>query len=107
MELHGLEKVIFNKPEQCDSCGSELEYIGIGRYRCISCGKELLDDYGIIKEYFRTHGSAPLLTVARETGMSKEKIKYILDGNYTEVPTTDKRAINRALFADNYKKFMS
>lgn len=105
MPLTGLQKLHFYKPDQCDSCGGVLEYKGIGRYLCTSCGKEMLDDYGTIKEYFRVHGPSPLLTVARETGISKEKIKYILDGNYTEVPTTDRNAVNYALFADQFQNY--
>ncbi len=94
MELTGLEKIIFDKPEQCDECGGKLEYRGIGRYLCLSCGKELLDDYGKIKEYFRVHGSASLLDVVRDTGISKEKVKMILDGRYTERPANISPAYN-------------
>lgn len=105
MELSGLNKITFYKPERCDSCGGELTYKGIGRYLCADCGKELLDDYGTLKEYFRVHGPTPLLIAARETGMSKDKIRYILDGRYTEIPTADAQTAKRALFADNLKNY--
>lgn len=80
MIYNGLEKLVFDQPERCDECGGNLEYKGIGRYLCLSCGKELLDDYGKIKEYFRLHGSASLMDVVRDTGISKEKVKLILNG---------------------------
>ncbi len=105
MELHGLEQIAFNRPERCDACGGDLEYKGIGRYLCINCGKELLDDYGVIKEYFRTHGATPLLTVAKETGISKQKIRYILEGNYTEIPPANSPAAGHTTFGNNYHFF--
>ena len=85
MELNRLVKIAFDKPEHCDSCGCDLEYKGIGRYQCVSCGNEMLDDYGKVKEYFGVHGSAPLFEVVRETGVSREKVRLILSGDYLDI----------------------
>ncbi len=85
MDLNRLVKITFDKPAECNSCGAALEYKGIGRYVCISCGNEMLDDYGKVKEYFRVHGSAPLFGVVRDTGVSKDKVKLILSGDYMDI----------------------
>lgn len=86
MGSNDLEKLAFKKPGQCDACGGNLEYRGLGRYRCLECGKELLDDYGKIKKYFEKHGPTPVLQIARDTGISKEKIKILLKRGTAELP---------------------
>lgn len=86
MGNNDLEKLVFDKPGQCDECCGELEYIGLGRYKCLACGKELLDDYGKIKKYFEKHGPAPVVQIAKDTGISREKIKILLKRGTAELP---------------------
>lgn len=87
MGSNDLEKLAFDHPGQCDRCGGDLEYRGIGQYRCLSCGKELLDDYGKIKRYFETHGPTPAVQIAKDTGVSREKIDILLKRGTAELPT--------------------
>lgn len=85
MEMNNLEKLLFYRPEKCSECGGKLEYLGIGRYRCMDCGCEACDDYGKVKEYFRTHGSATILQIVRATGVSKEKVNILLKRGMMEL----------------------
>lgn len=78
--MDNLEKLALVKPEKCEKCQGGLEYLGLGCYKCIECGNEMLDNYGKIKKYYQEHGQAPVFQVARETGISREHIHIILDG---------------------------
>lgn len=84
MGSNDLEKLMFEHPESCDQCGGILEYKGIGRYLCANCGNEMLDDYGKIKRYFEKHGPTPVLQLARETGISRDKIKILMNRGTVE-----------------------
>lgn len=86
MGINDLEKLAFDHPGQCDVCGGDLEYKGIGRYQCMECGRELLDDYGKIKKYFEKHGPAPVSQIAKDTGISRDKINILLKRGTAEIP---------------------
>ena len=36
MGSNDLEKLVFDHPGRCDVCGGDLEYKGIGQYRCMA-----------------------------------------------------------------------
>lgn len=78
MENNDWEKLLFDKPVKCAICGGMLEYLGIGEYRCAECGEETLDDYGKVREFLEEHAIAPVFEIARETGVSRDKVKMIL-----------------------------
>lgn len=69
----------FMKPSACDECGGELEYIGLGEYRCTKCSKQLFDDYGKVRAYLEKHDRASLADVANATGLSRAKIKRMVE----------------------------
>lgn len=83
-------KLIMSKLEQCSECGGKLEYLGIGKYKCVECGNEMLDDYGKIKEYLWEHGPTPAIVLAKETGVSREKINIVLNGGTSGGFTSNK-----------------
>lgn len=86
MENNYLEKLMYNKPGRCNKCGGDLEYLGLGEYRCLECGNEVLDDYAKIRKYFSVHGLAPAIIVARETGISRNRIESLLRKGISETP---------------------
>lgn len=86
MGSNDLEKLVFDHPGRCDMCGGDLEYKGIGQYRCVACGHELLDDYGKIKRYFEKHGPASVVQISKDTGVSREKIDILLKRGTAELP---------------------
>ncbi len=73
------EDEVFMKPSACDECGGELEYIGLGEYRCTKCSKQLFDDYGKVRAYLEKHDRASLADVADATGLSRAKIKRMVE----------------------------
>lgn len=74
-----MERLALEIPKNCEKCEGELEYLGMGQYKCKECGHEMLDNYGKIKKYYEEHGQAPIFQVARDTGISRENIHIILD----------------------------
>ena len=85
MGLRDWEKLLMRKLEHCTECGGKLEYLGLGKYKCVECGNKMLDDYGKVKEYLWEHGPTPMLTLAKETGVSREKINIVLNGGSSEI----------------------
>lgn len=94
MGINDLEKLMLEHPERCDQCGGILEYRGIGCYRCMSCGNEMLDDYGKIKKYFETHGPTSVLQISKETGLSRDKLKILLKRGTAEIPINSAFSLN-------------
>ncbi len=84
MGINGLERLIVMTPTHCDKCNGDLEYLGIGRYQCVVCGNEMLDEYGKIRNYIDTYGPAPAWMIARETGISRKTIETLMQGNSVE-----------------------
>ena len=57
------------------SCGSvDLEYVGMGEYKCNHCGKKILNDFGCVYEYVYAHPNASISDVAQATGVKEEDI---------------------------------
>lgn len=79
--MDNLDILALNRPKNCEKCKGGLEYLGLGRYKCKECGNEMLDNYGKIQKYYQEHGQAPVFQVARDTGISREDIHIILEGN--------------------------
>lgn len=82
--MGGLNELAIARPSKCDKCEGELEYLGLGHYRCKECSNEMVDNYGKIRDYYQAHGAAPVFQVARETGISKEDIHIIMNDNNIE-----------------------
>ncbi len=111
MGLNDLRRLVIQKPEQCDKCEGSMEYLGIGRYRCINCGNEMLDEYGTVREYCDKHRVATIWQVARDTGISREKIKILLEkepssfsASVGNAPKGNNRFSNKVYNFGNYSK---
>lgn len=79
--MDNLDKLALARPEKCSQCQGELNYVGLGHYKCKNCGNEMMDNYGKIKEYLHEHGHVPVFQMARDLGISREDIHIILDEN--------------------------
>lgn len=85
--MQEIEKLLReNRPEVCDLCLGKLVYRGEGIYRCKSCGHEVLDDFGKIKRYIEENGPSPAISIAKDTGVSREVIDLCLQNGKVEIP---------------------
>ena len=66
-------------PTNCKRCSGVLIYKGEGLYKCSQCGREVLDDWGIIKNFLSDNGPASILEISYATGVDKSIIKHYLD----------------------------
>ena len=80
------KKLEFDKPTACIKCGSPLEYLGIGYYRCTDCGEEMKDKFCQIKEYLEEHPKATAVTVSKDLGIDLSYINKLLRMGRLEIP---------------------
>ena len=69
-------------PTICERCGGRLKYLGGGEYKCQSCYRVQLDDYGKVREFLYDYGgSMDADMIAAYTGVSEEKlVEFMRDG---------------------------
>ncbi len=80
----GLKKLNESKPTKCDICRGGVIYRGNGEYCCKRCNRIMYDDYGKVKQYVDKHGTSSILRLAKETGVSKDVLDYLVrDGVLT------------------------
>ena len=63
-------------PMQCERCGTQLEGMGQGVYRCVKCNIEYYDDFRKIRNFIEENGPAPARIISRETGVSLQSVDY-------------------------------
>ena len=81
-------------PTQCSKCGSNhLHYKGLGEYCCGECENMEYDDYGIVRNYLETHKGAPITVIAKETGVSKWKIREMVEEERFDICPTVRRTL--------------
>ncbi len=69
----------------CKKCKTNMTYKGSGCYLCESCGEEYLTDFGKVKRFISTHGPSNAITIAKETGVSRNIIQELLREGRVEV----------------------
>lgn len=79
-------------PVTCEACGSEhLVLTSLGRYTCKKCKFENYDEYSKIRNYLTKVGSASVIQVVKDTGVSRECVEGYLQESvgpsYTEGDT--------------------
>ena len=70
---------------QCEVCGTEMKYAGLGEYRCPECGNKMLNDYGRVRLYLEEHPGATQTEVAKATGVSPVRIRQLLLDDRIEI----------------------
>ena len=90
-----LEKLVeMKKVERCELCHNRMQYVGGGKYRCISCGREMLDDFGKVKSFLDEYGPTPQAVVSQQTGVSIEKIDSCLKKGMVEISNGSRFYLN-------------
>lgn len=74
-----------HKPTNCDKCGGNMRYNGVGEYQCEKCGFFMYDDYGKVRNYLETHKGATQGQVSAATGVSVNTIRQFLRDDRIEV----------------------
>lgn len=80
----------YNKPYFCRKCQGELEFLGLGHYKCVKCGFEDYDDYGLVRNYIEQHKGATAGEVSAMTGVSINVINQMLREERFQVSETSK-----------------
>ena len=83
--MENLQNYFYHVPEKCDKCGGELEYIGIGEYKCRECGNIMRDDFGKVRHYLESHEDETLLQVSKATGIDKDEIEAMVRDERLEI----------------------
>lgn len=73
-------------PIFCERCGAKLECVSAGTYRCPACNVDYYDDFMKIKNFIKDNGPAPAITIARNTGVSKQAIECYFRDDVTISP---------------------
>lgn len=74
------------QPVKCKYCNGELRNISIGRYICMSCGKETDDYYQTIRNFLNKVGPCSITIIEKETGIPRSSIEYFLRQEMLEIP---------------------
>ncbi len=91
MERTDWEKLIIsNKPVECENCKGRMFYLHSGIYKCESCGNEVLDDFGKVKNFLEENGPTPAMVVEQATGVRGEVIEFFLKKGKVEIPEGSK-----------------
>lgn len=69
----------------CQKCSGSMLYKGSGCYVCESCGEEYLTDFGKVKRFINTYGPSNAITISKETGVSRHKIREFLRNGRVEI----------------------
>lgn len=69
----------------CQNCSGNMRYKGSGCYQCESCGEEYLTDFGKVKRFINTYGPSNAITISKETGVSRHKIRRFLQEGRVEI----------------------
>lgn len=72
-------------PEKCPLCGGRLKYVGGGEYKCISCFRTQMDDYGKVRDYLYKHGNANMQEISGATGVSEELLVELIRSGKIEM----------------------
>lgn len=68
-----------HKPTECPTCKSDqIEYLGLGQYRCKECLTIMYDDYGKTRKYIEEHPGATEVDVHTATGVSRDTIRQFV-----------------------------
>ena len=65
-------------PTVCTECSGEVEYQGLGSYKCKECGHVMYDDYGKVRNYLDEHRGATAYDVSMATGVPQGKIRQMI-----------------------------
>ncbi len=99
----------YHRPEACEKCGSKLEFIGVGGYRCTKCRHLMYDDYGKVRNYLEDHQGATAGEVSENTGVAEKTITHMLREERLQVSKDSKtflkcQVCGKAIMSGKYCK---
>lgn len=77
--------ILTQRRRKCSKCGTVMNYLALGEYKCPSCGNEELDDYGRIRQYLDEHGPTSSAAIAAATGVRRSVINQYLRKGRLEI----------------------
>ena len=63
-------------PMQCEQCGTKLQSMGDGVYRCVKCKINYYDEFRKIRNFIEQNGPAPGITITKATGVSLQTVNH-------------------------------
>lgn len=74
------EQANFDRPTICPKCNGFYEYLGLGHYKCVQCGRTETDDYGKIRDYVeQSEEDVGVDKASIDTGVAVERIRELID----------------------------
>lgn len=70
----------------CARCGKLFSYIGFGFRYCELCKKFDEEEFHIVRSYIYEHGTATMLEIEENTGVSNRRISQYLREGRLEIP---------------------
>ncbi len=77
--------VEYNKPSICPICEGNMEFKGVGEYKCKECGRIEYDDYGKVRGYIEKYSGANAAQIEAATGVSQRVIRQLLRESRIEI----------------------
>ena len=78
MDILKLVGYDLHTPTECEQCGGELTYTGLGEYKCIKCNIVMCDYYGKVRNYLEKHRGATMGETVAATGVPKNVVREFL-----------------------------
>lgn len=73
------EQTVVDKPTICPTCNTDYKYLGLGHYKCESCGEIVCDDYGKIRDYVEeSTEDVGVEKASADTGVAVERIRELI-----------------------------
>lgn len=77
--------ILTQRRRKCSKCGTVMNYLALGEYKCPSCGNEEMDDYGKIRKYLDEHGPSSSAAIEAATGVRRSVINNYLRKGRLEI----------------------
>ena len=74
------EQAVVDKPTTCPTCNVDYKYLGLGHYKCESCGEVVTDDYGKVHDYVEeSTEDVGVEKASADTGVAVDRIRELIE----------------------------
>ena len=100
-------------PMQCEVCGTAVELVDFGTYRCPKCNIDYYDEFQKIRNFLKENGPAPAIVIAKKAKVSKQSVESYFSENtsdnysrvdYSRIRPTKQIKDSRGLWRSSYGK---
>ena len=100
-------------PMQCEVCGTAVELVGFGTYRCPKCNIDYYDEFQRIRNFLKENGPAPAIVIAKKAKVSKQSVEsyfsengseYCSRADYSKLSLIKEARDSRGLWRSSYGK---